>query len=78
MDTLHDIGVAYTALRQFAPAEKYLRQALQIEPKTPRVLQALGVLRLQQHRLAEAARYFGETLALDPGSAEAKAALQHA
>ena len=74
--SLHDAAVALTVLGRFGEAEGHLQRALQIEPRTPRLWQAMGVLRVKQTRLGEAVRYFRRTLELDPECREAQAALQ--
>lgn len=77
VDLLHDLGWAYTALKHFEKADRILGQALKIEPKNHRIVQAVGILRMQQNRLPEAADQFRRALQLKPGSPEARAALKH-
>jgi len=74
---LHDLGVALTALRRFDQAEICLQRAAELEPRSPQVVQATGVLYLQQGRRAEAAEYFRKTLDLAPDSQEARQALEY-
>jgi arylsulfatase A-like enzyme/Flp pilus assembly protein TadD len=73
---LHDLAVSLISLGQLERAEGCLQRALALEPRTVRLLQAMGVLRMQQKRLPEAAEYFRKVLEIDPSSAEARAALQ--
>ena len=77
VDLLHDLGWANTALKHFEKADRILGQALKIEPENHRIVQAIGILRMQQNRLPEAADHFRRALQLKPDSPEAQGALKH-
>jgi tetratricopeptide (TPR) repeat protein len=47
-------------------AEPYLLQSLELDPRLPRALVSLGVLRLRQNRFAEARETLGRAVAADP------------
>jgi arylsulfatase A-like enzyme/Flp pilus assembly protein TadD len=76
VNVMHDLGGALTVLEQFERADQVLARALDLEPKNPRILQAIGYLRLKQNRLPEAAEYFRKTLEVAPDTTQARDALE--
>lgn len=68
---LANAGNCAQAAGQPAPAEQYLRQALQLQPGNPLALQTMAGLSLQQGRALEARGFIQRRLELPPASAEA-------
>ncbi len=68
-------GVCYAQTGDAAHAEQSFRTFLRLQPLSPEGHSALGVLLLSEQRTVEARAELQEALRLDPGSAEAKEAL---
>jgi membrane associated rhomboid family serine protease/Flp pilus assembly protein TadD len=62
---------AYWAKKDYAGAERELQKVLESSPKNEEILVALGSVRIEEHRLAEARQTFAQLLAVNPQSAEA-------
>lgn len=74
----NNIGVAYLALNMFEPAEKYLREAIRIDPDYANAYLNLAMLAERRNDRTEAAGYMAKYLRLRPSDlavAQAYAAL---
>jgi Flp pilus assembly protein TadD len=71
-DLLTDVGYAYYNRGDWAEAEKFLRQALGVDPKNKRARMNLGMTLVQQGRTEEGLTAFG--LVVSPAEAHANVA----
>jgi tetratricopeptide (TPR) repeat protein len=60
------LATAQSRSRDFSEAEKSFSEALRLSPQNPEALNGLGIMRLQQHRPAEAAQCFNGALKQRP------------
>ncbi len=65
------VGATYLAMNRPEDAQRALRHALELDPKTRDAHTYLGYMQLQQGNLSEAEREFSAELALDPNSSPA-------
>ncbi len=63
---LHNLGAAATKAKKFADADRYLQQAIKLDPKHALSYQALGDVRQQRGDVAGAEREWRKTIELDP------------
>jgi len=70
--TIHyHLGRAYWENKDYAASERELQKALETAPKDEELVYALGGVRLEQHRIADARSAFAQLLAINSQSAEA-------
>lgn len=77
-DVSYQLGMVETALGHFAQAEGDLREALALEPDSPRVLTALGHLAIARGEPERAVEPLRQAIAIDPNYADAHAELGRA
>jgi protein O-mannosyl-transferase len=76
--TYVNLAAALEARGDLEGAAMQLTIATSLSPTAPSLYLGLGVLRMRQHRYAEAVQYFQGALKLDPSSTKAKTALEMA
>lgn len=70
-EILHLLGLGYLQQQRLADAEHYLLRAARDAPKSPHVLNDLGITRLNQGRYTEAVELFSRALDIDTGHCDA-------
>lgn len=66
VDVWNKMGIAYQMLFDATDALRCYKEALKLEPKTPRVLNNIATIYEAQQKYSEAERYYRRALKLDP------------
>lgn len=69
-EVLNGLGIANLGLGRLNQAEELLRQALELDEKSPEVWNNLGVILIEKGKNAEAEQYFRRAFALDNGESD--------